>query len=746
VLSRLRTLLTLQDPGRRALRRGTRVAVVVPVTLVVAQSIPWVSQGALMAAFASLALMVFSDFGGPLRQRFAAYLVATIAGVPLLVLGAYAGQARWSSVVAMFAVALTIGVLAVLRGLVTAAQSVLLLATVLSLTTSSPAVVWPDVTGWLLGGLAAALSSVLLWPARPDQPIPGYIADALEAEAQACDVRYTRLGGPDDLQAAQERVNATVATLHANYDGDLLRPAGVTGSDRALAELVDEVSRLRNLQGWQDPSEQRDPAWHEMTARLCSAATGSLRRCAERLRGTGAGSLSSARLFEIRGQNLDEAAAWVHAHRGSDDPVHLRQQIEDTFPARITMLVAARITDQTIAVAGKRGDQPADPSLGPAFAPAIPDSPMQRVRMHLSWSSPWFRNAVRSAVALSLSVALAKSVSLAHPFWIVLGTLSALRFDALGTGRTARQALVGTTAGVALSALCIAVIGDHTTVWWLLFPIGLFWAAYTPGTLSYIAGQAGFSFVVIVMFSILTAPRLDTAEARLVDVALGLAISLIVSLLMWPRGVVETLYERLRAAMTAACDFYVAATDWMAGGAIDDRLLNDFGQASAASLARALEALDLSIAQRPPKAVALQHWTTLANTVNHVDFAARLMPQTQQMVAMRGDQRPIPPPMVGPLLTAANDVRRQLMSVTEQWCELRPEFVAGSGAASFHDDRPAFTATPTVSQLRAAIDDYLAQPDDWQGSGCDPRPVVVTRLADWTALFSGSAQLLRVRA
>ena len=93
-----------------------------------------------------------------------------------------------------------------------------------------------------------------------------------------------------------------------------------------------------------------------------------------------------------------------------------------------------------------------------------------------------------------------------------------------------------------------------------------------------------------------------------------------------------------------------------------------------------------------------------------------------------------------------DDLRKARWSVTEQWCELRPEFVAGSGAASFHDDRPAFTATPTVSQLRAAIDDYLAQPDDWQGSGCDPRPVVVTRLADWTALFSGSAQLLRVRA
>src|SRR5690606_40380138 len=77
-------------------------------------------------------------------------------------------------------------------------------------------------------------------------------------------------------------------------------------------------------------------------------------------------------------------------------------------------------------------------------------------------SSPTRRSSdLRSAVALSLSIAVAKSVSLQHPFWIVLGTLSALRFDALGTGRTAKQALIGTTAGVALSAVCIQIIGDR---------------------------------------------------------------------------------------------------------------------------------------------------------------------------------------------------------------------------------------------------------------------------------------------
>ncbi len=196
-------------------------------------------------------------------------------------------------------------------------------------------------------------------------------------------------------------------------------------------------------------------------------------------------------MFEIRGENLDEMADWLQAHRKTEDPTYLRKQIEDTFPVRITTLVASRITDQTIAVAGRSGDEYADPPGQPAMASVRPPSKTDRIRAHLSWSSPWFRNAIRSAVALSLSIAVAKSVSLEHPFWIVLGTLSALRFDALGTGRTARQALVGTTAGVILSAACIAIVGNNTAVWWVLFPIALFWAAYTPGTLSFASAKPG---------------------------------------------------------------------------------------------------------------------------------------------------------------------------------------------------------------------------------------------------------------
>ena len=744
MLSSLRAWLKSKDPDHRALRRGSRVAITVPVTLAVLLQLPWVSNGALMGAFASLALLVFADFGGPLRQRFIAYMITTAAGVPLIAIGAFAGQQRWTAVVAMAVVALVVGLLAVLRGLIAAAQSVLLLSMVLALTASTPSVLLPDLVSWILGGLAAACAAVFLWPSQANLPIPGLIAEVLDAVADASDVRWVHYGTREELLAARDRVNSAIAALHAKYDGNLLRPSGVTNADRALAELVDEVSRLRYLQKWEDVSDHKDPQVAEMTAHLCARISNALRACASRLRGD-KNPLSSANLFEIRTENLDLTADWLAENRGTKSPEYLREQIEDTFPVRVITLITSRITDQTIAVKPRPGDERSDPPGVPALEEK-PPGPLDRLRMHLSWHSPWFRSAVRSAVALSLSIAVAKSVSLQHPFWIVLGTLSALRFDALGTGRTAKQALIGTTAGVALSAVCIQIIGGNEAIWWILFPIALFWAAYTPGTLSFAVGQAGFSFVVIAMFSILSPVRLDTAEARLIDVVLGLAISLVVSLLMWPRGVVETLYTRLREAMQAACDYYVASADWMAGGAVNDRLLAEYKSASESALDRAQEALDLSIAQRPPKAVALQRWTALANTVHHVDFASRLMPQAVGIIRLRGDQTPLPIQLSGPLMAGANNAREELMAATNAWCDQQPAFDDDSTAGAFDGTLPEFETAPTVRDLRQAIDDYLATPDDWHGTGSDPRPVVATWLTDWTALFDRSAQVLRIPA
>jgi hypothetical protein len=67
----------------------------------------------------------------------------------------------------------------------------------------------------------------------------------------------------------------------------------------------------------------------------------------------------------------------------------------------------------------------------------------QTFRAQLAPTSSMLHNSLRVAVGLSLAVLIARLLQLEHAFWVVLGTLSALRSNALATGQTTVQAIAG---------------------------------------------------------------------------------------------------------------------------------------------------------------------------------------------------------------------------------------------------------------------------------------------------------------
>ena len=48
----------------------------------------------------------------------------------------------------------------------------------------------------------------------------------------------------------------------------------------------------------------------------------------------------------------------------------------------------------------------------------------------------------------------------------------------------------------------------------------------------------------------------------------------------------------------------------------------------------------------------------------------------------------------------------------------------------------------SLARLRAGIDTWLDEPSDWQGEGPDPRPAMVTWVADWNAFVGWNAEVL----
>ncbi len=177
---------------------------------------------------------------------------------------------------------------------------------------------------------------------------------------------------------------------------------------------------------------------------------------------------------------------------------------------------------------------------------------------HVSAESVWFQNSLRGAAGLAIAVYIAQRSGLQHGFWVVLGTLSVLRSNALGTGWSILSALAGTAVGLVAGALLVIAIGTHDAVLWAVLPFAILFATYAPRAISFAAGQAAFTVVLFVLFNIIQPVGWRVGLVRVEDVSIGFAISLGVGLLFWPRGAGARLREDLAAAYARAADLVVA--------------------------------------------------------------------------------------------------------------------------------------------------------------------------------------------
>ena len=91
--------------------------------------------------------------------------------------------------------------------------------------------------------------------------------------------------------------------------------------------------------------------------------------------------------------------------------------------------------------------------------------------------------------------------------------------------------------------------------------------------ISFAAGQAGFSVVVIILFNIIDPTGWRVGLTRIEDVAIGCAVSLVVGLLFWPRGATAALGRALSDAFATNSGYLADAVDRLTttAGAIDTR-------------------------------------------------------------------------------------------------------------------------------------------------------------------------------
>lgn len=604
----------VHDPAHVALRGGLRTALVLPIVFAIT-NLWWDDrQAALVAAFGTIAFLVFADFGGPLRSRVPAYLGIAAAGFVLLPIGTLCSRTPALAAAAMAVVAFLVLYAGVIDGYVAGGGPAVLLAFVLAvMIPAGPDAIGARLAGWALACVAAIGAQLLLWPSRPQAPVRG-------AAAAACRALTALLRAPSD--EAREAARAAVARVERAFAATPYRPSGPSGPTAATAQLVDDLDGVLPFTVMLEPD--RWPAQRDATH---AAAAAALDGCAERLASDGAGA-APIDLYALDAAH-DAVGEAVRAGRASG--AHLdRHAFGEAFRLQALADAVWGLGRHALIATGARAPTQRDYEEEAAMMGALTGT-RQELVTHASMRSVWWRNSVRGAVALAAAVLVGQLTEAQNAYWIVLGTLAVLRSHALGTGSSIRDALLGTVAGIVAGGLLVAAIGAHDVILWILLPPVVFLAAWSPRAVSFLAGQAAFSLLVLILFNIVNPVGWRIGIVRIEDVAAGCAVSLAVGVVLWPRGAAAVVRQAVRASYDASAAYLAAAVELL-----QHRATLEHGRAAHRDALAAHDRLDTAFRQvlgelRAPTEMGLDALGTLVAGAARVRRTAHALTRTHAL-------------------------------------------------------------------------------------------------------------------
>ncbi|HZV49695.1 MAG TPA: FUSC family protein [Candidatus Dormibacteraeota bacterium] len=609
------------DPARADLRRAARAALVTTGLFAFAQGAVGQPQVVTFVAFGAFTFLALIDFGGPTRDRTLAYALTALVGSALIGLGTAVSPQPWSAALAMLAVAFGVQFTGVFGGYVAGAQPALLLAYVLAATVPAPPGAIPArLAGWLPATAAAIAAAVLLWPRHEHRTLQERAAVACRALAEL--VRSIR-EEQGSVAGAERRAREAVLAVRRAYAATPHRPAGPTRRERALAQLVTELDRALTFGfGAAVRGPDRHPCLEE-GSQLAAAVVRSLEAGAEVLTGGPSPDLGELQRARVEHRLALDRWAAARLRAGAGAEAVLAGLEADHWLRLVSYLCLAIGANATIA-AGRPFEEGELPLTAGTprhrGARGVAHRVGHTVRTHLSPASTVLQASLRTAVGLSVSVLVARLLKLDHAFWAVLGTLSVLRSNALGTGRAALQVIGGTVLGVAAGAAFAAVAVPRQPLLWAALPVAIFFATST-SRLHPVVGQAAFSVQLVVLFNLIAPVGWRVGLVRIEDVVVGTGVSLVAGVLLWPRGARRQLCRALAAAYRRLADLLETASGLVldAGGA-EDRATAMWAARQAAREARdrAGEAFGQFLDERGSRRLPVESWALLVAAVDHV--------------------------------------------------------------------------------------------------------------------------------
>ncbi len=572
----VRQWLRSKDPDLLVVKRSVRAAVVMPAAFAIAHAASSNPQVSLFAAFGSFALLLLVEFTGRLRTRVVSYVSLYVVGSCFVVLGTVVSTHKAVAVGAMAVVGFAVLFAGIAAPQAATASTAALLIFVLPVAVAQPAsAVGPRLVGWTLAAACSIPACLLVWPAPWHDNLRRRLSAAISAVARLADARARGVVDP----GAQADVTSELALLRRQFSGTPYPPTGAASGAVALSKLVGRVEWVAGntaIVGDEHWSTERMSAraitekvaetLHQTASLICD---GSAHPVDDPVR-IGAVQDSTRALDELIDAELradvsavsEAASEPTEAGRGVAGSTAVEDEgiaaaLDPGFHARALGIATEMVAEAALEAAGST--VALDRRLGAADSASHLFA--HRILSHLSFRSVWFRNAVRGAVGLALAVTVVEVTNVSHGFWVVLGTLSVLRSNALGTGSTALRAVGGTALGFVVGSLIMIGVADHTDLLWVLLPLAVLVSGIAPTMISFVAGQAAFTVTVIILFNIIEPVGWRVGLTRIEDVAIGCGVSAVVGLLFWPRGATAALGRALSDAFVASSGYLADAVD-----------------------------------------------------------------------------------------------------------------------------------------------------------------------------------------
>jgi hypothetical protein len=563
LLRRAVDLLRQRDPEFDALRRAARAAVTVPVAAAIGFAIGGGSQTPLFSIFGSVALLILVDFPGNRPARAFAYGGLGVNGMVLITLGTLVADYASVSVTVMFVLGVVVTFSGVLSEIVAAGQRATLLTFVLPACT--PVGPIPErLLGWLIALAVCVPAALFLFP-------PRHHDELRHDAAQVCTRLTDALEGTGSARDATRAMNA----LWESFLGADFRPVGLTAGSRALVRVVDDLGFL---------SDRITDDTGRLLGDLKQPIVRVLRDCAAVL------SISEPAARAARGVDLNSALAELRSiaqGRYREDIIEILGEPDDAAAVAVgRKLMGHRTFSATVGVTGRIIRNAAEADARPVWARVLGR------RLPPTGTADWvmpettavaaitkglvatravvLRNSLRTGLGLALAVTVIHVFPLQNGFWVVLGALSVLRNSALSTGTRVVRAVAGTALGFVLGVVVIELVGVDPIVMWAMLPLVAFGSAFVPEVASFIAGQAAFTMMVLIIFNLIAPTGWSVGLIRIQDVIIGAMVGTVVSVLLWPRGVRTRVSKVIDESFAVGAAFLTAAVLRVTRGASEE--------------------------------------------------------------------------------------------------------------------------------------------------------------------------------